>query len=312
MEYRRLGRSGLHVSVAGLGCNNFGMRIDYEAAERVVNAALDAGVTLFDTADVYGAGASEEMLGKALGGRRHEAVIATKFAVPMGEGPMQRGGSRRWIIEACEASLRRLGADFIDLYQIHLPDPETPVEETLRALDDLVRAGKVRYTGNSNFRGWQIAEAHWTAETRNLTPFVSAQNHYNLLERGVEAEVVPAAKRYGLGILPYFPLASGFLTGKYRPGEKAAEGTRLAAWGARAGGTLTEANFARLGKLEAWAAERGRSVLDLAIGWLASQPHIASVISGATKPEQVEANVTATTGWRLTPEEVDEVSAIAS
>ena len=312
MEYRRLGRSGLHISVAGLGCNNFGMRIDHAAAERVVNAALDAGVTLFDTADVYGGGASEEMLGKALGGRRHEAVIATKFAVPMGEGPMQRGGSRRWIIESCEASLRRLGTDFIDLYQMHLPDPETPIEETLRALDDLVRAGKVRYAGNSNFRGWQIAEAHWVAETRNLTPFVSAQNHYNLLERGVEAEVVPAAKRYGLGILPYFPLASGFLTGKYRPGEDAAEGTRLAAWGARAGGVLTEANFARLGRLEAWASEREHRVLDLAIGWLASQPQVASVISGATKPEQVEANVAAASGWRLTPEEVAEVSDIAS
>ena len=310
MEYRRLGRSGLHVSLAGLGCNNFGMRIDYEAAERVTNAALDAGVTLFDTADVYGRGASEEMLGRALGARRHEVIIATKFAAPMGEGPMGRGGSRHRITEACEASLRRLDTDYIDLYQMHMPDPETPIEETLRALDDLVRAGKVRYLGNSNFKGWQIADAHWTAETHHLTKFVSAQNHYNLLERGVETEVVPAADRYGLGILPYFPLASGFLTGKYRPGEGAAEGTRLAAWGDRAGGILTEANFAALERLEAWAGERGHTVLDLATGWLASQPQVSSVISGATRPEQLDANVAAAE-WALTPEEVAEVAALA-
>ena len=310
MEYRRLGRSGLHVSLAGLGCNNFGMRIDYEAAERVTNAALDAGVTLFDTADVYGRGASEEMLGRALGARRHEVIIATKFAAPMGEGPMGRGGSRHRITEACEASLRRLDTDYIDLYQMHMPDPETPIEETLRALDDLVRAGKVRYLGNSNFKGWQIADAHWTAETHHLTKFVSAQNHYNLLERGVETEVVPAADRYGLGILPYFPLASGFLTGKYRPGEGAAEGTRLAAWGDRAGGILTDANFAALERLEAWAGERGRTVLDLATGWLASQPQVSSVISGATRPEQLDANVAAAE-WALTPDEVAEVAALA-
>ncbi len=308
MEYRRLGQSGLQVSVAGLGCNNFGMRIDYGAAERVTQAAIDAGVTLFDTADVYGRGASEEMLGRALGSRRHEVVIATKFAIPMGEGPMQRGGSRSWIIEACEASLRRLGTDYIDLYQMHAPDDGTPIEETLRALDDLVRAGKVRYLGNSNFRGWQIADAHWTAETHHLTKFVSAQNHYNLLERGVEAEVAPAAERYGLGILPYFPLASGFLTGKYRRGEGAAEGTRLAAWG-RAESVLTEENFAVLDRLEGWAGERGHTVLELATGWLASQPQVASVISGATKPEQLDANVAAAE-WRLTADEVAEVAGL--
>ena len=282
--------------------------MDYGAAERVTQAAIDAGVTLFDTADVYGRGASEEMLGRALGSRRHEVVIATKFAIPMGEGPMQRGGSRSWIIEACEASLRRLGTDYIDLYQMHAPDDGTPIEETLRALDDLVRAGKVRYLGNSNFRGWQIADAHWTAETHHLTKFVSAQNHYNLLERGVEAEVAPAAERYGLGILPYFPLASGFLTGKYRRGEGAAEGTRLAAWG-RAESVLTEENFAVLDRLEGWAGERGHTVLELATGWLASQPQVASVISGATKPEQLDANVAAAE-WRLTADEVAEVAGL--
>ncbi|MDE2670095.1 MAG: aldo/keto reductase [Chloroflexota bacterium] len=309
MEYRRLGRSGLHVSLAGLGCNNFGMRIDYEAAEKVTNAALDAGITLFDTADVYGRGASEEMLGRALGARRHEVIIATKFAAPMGEGPMHRGGSRHRIVEACEASLRRLGTDYIDLYQMHMPDPDTPIEETLRALDDLVRSGKVRYLGNSNYKGWQIAEAHWTAETHHLTKMVSAQNHYNLMERAVEAEVVPACNHYGLGMLPYFPLASGFLTGKYRPGQGAAEGTRLAAWGDRAQGVLTDTNFETLEKLEAWAEERGHTVLDLAIGWLSSQSHVSSVISGATKPEQLDANAAAV-DWVLTAEEVEEVAAL--
>ncbi|HCV00863.1 MAG TPA: aldo/keto reductase [Dehalococcoidia bacterium] len=311
MEYRRLGQSGLHVSVAGLGCNNFGMRIDYEAAERVTNAALDAGVTLFDTADVYGQGASEEMLGRALAGRRHEVLIATKFAIPMGDGPMRQGGSRHWITEACEASLRRLGTDYIDLYQMHIPDTHTPIEETLQALDDLVRAGKVRYLGNSNFKGWQISEAHWTADKHHLTKMISAQNHYNLIERSVETEVVPAANRYGLGILPYFPLASGFLTGKYRPGEETAEGTRLAAWGDRAGGILTEKNFLTLERLEAWAGDRGHTVLELAIGWLASQPHVASVISGATKPEQLQANVSAVE-WKLTPEEIAEVVSLVA
>ena len=309
MEYRRLGRSGLHVSLAGLGCNNFGMRIDYGAAEKVTNAALDAGITLFDTADVYGRGASEEMLGRALGARRHEVIIATKFAAPMGEGPMERGGSRHRIAEACEASLRRLGTDYIDLYQMHMPDPDTPIEETLRALDDLVRSGKVRYIGNSNYKGWQIAEAHWTAETHHLTKMVSAQNHYNLMERGVEAEVVPACNHYGLGMLPYFPLASGFLTGKYRPGQGVAEGTRLAAWGERAQGVLTDENFATLERLESWAEERGRTVLDLAIAWLSSQSHVSSVISGATKPEQLDANAAAVE-WVLTAEEVAEVASL--
>ncbi len=309
MEYRRLGRSGLHVSLAGLGCNNFGMRIDYGAAEKVTNAALDAGITLFDTADVYGRGASEEMLGRALGARRHEVIIATKFAAPMGEGPMERGGSRHRIAEACEASLRRLGTDYIDLYQMHMPDPGTPIEETLRALDDLVRSGKVRYIGNSNYKGWQIAEAHWTAETHHLTKMVSAQNHYNLMERGVEAEVVPACNHYGLGMLPYFPLASGFLTGKYRPGQGVAEGTRLAAWGERAQGVLTDENFATLERLESWAEERGRTVLDLAIAWLSSQSHVSSVISGATKPEQLDANAEAVE-WVLTAEEVAEVASL--
>ena len=311
MEQRNLGNSGLKVSVAGLGCNNFGMRIDFAAAEQVVNAALDAGITLFDTADVYGQGQSEEMLGKALGGRRHEVVVATKFGMPMGEGPLTKGASRRYIVEACEASLRRLDTDYIDVYQVHFPDAETPVEETLRALDDLVRAGKVRYIGNSNYAGWQLAEAHWTATMRGLTPFVSAQNHYNMIARGIEAEVIPACEKYGLGLLPYFPLASGFLTGKYKAGEGAPEGSRLAAWG-MAGSMLTEGNFATLAKIEAFGEARGRSVLEVAVGWLASKPYVASVISGATRPDQLASNASAANDVRFSAEELAELDGITA
>ena len=224
MDYRRLGDSGLKVSQVGLGCNNFGMRIEQEATTAVVDAAIEAGINFFDTADIYGGTRSEVMLGHALGARRHEIVLATKFAMPTGAGPDQRGGSRRYVIKACEASLKRLGTDYIDLYQMHMPDPETPIEETLRALDDLITSGKVRYIGNSNFTGWQIADADWTARTGHFNRFVSAQNNYSLVERGVEAEVNPACERFGLGMLPFFPLASGLLTGKYTRGEGAATG----------------------------------------------------------------------------------------
>ena len=227
MEYRNLGRSGLQVSVVGLGCNNFGMRADYEATEAVVRACLDTGINLFDTADIYGGAKSEEYLGKALGANRQDVIVASKFAVQMGEGPLMRGASRRYIMQAVEASLRRLDTDYLDLYQVHFPDPETPLEETLRALDDLVRSGKVRYIGNSNFAGWEIASGHWIAEHRNLTPFVSAQNEYSLLKRDIETEVLPACEAFGLGMLPFFPLASGLLTGKYRRGEDAPEGARV-------------------------------------------------------------------------------------
>jgi aryl-alcohol dehydrogenase-like predicted oxidoreductase len=305
VEYRNLGRSGLQVSVVGLGCNNFGRRCDQEQTSAVVGRALELGVTLFDTADIYGPrGLSEEYLGKALAGKRREVVIATKFAGPMGEGPLWGGASRRYIFDAVDASLRRLSTDYIDLYQIHFPDARTPLEETLRALDDLVRAGKVRYYGCSNFAGWQVVEAQWTARAQHLAPLVSAQNQYNLLDRRIERELVPACNAHGLGVLPYFPLANGFLTGKYRPGEPAPEGTRLASgMGER---VLTEGNFAQLEKLEAFAAGRGHSMLELAIGWLASQPHVASVIAGATRPEQVEQNVQAAE-WRLSAEERAEV-----
>ena len=307
MEYKNLGRSGLQVSVVGLGCNNFGMRCDKDQTAAVVHKALELGITFFDTADIYGgAGKSEEFLGSALEGRRHNVVVATKFVGPTGEGPLNRGASRRHIVQAVEASLHRLGTDYIDLYQIHFPDVTTPIEETLRALDDLVHAGKARYIGCSNFAGWQVAEAQWTARANHLSPLVSAQNEYNLLDRRIERELVPACQEYGLGVLPYFPLASGFLTGKYRPGEPAPQGTRLALWGQRGAEVLSERNFAILQKLESFAQPRGKSMLELAIGWLASQPHVPSVIAGATRPEQVEQNVAAA-GWRLTPEELAEV-----
>ncbi len=311
MEYRNVGRSGLPVSVAGLGCNNFGMRIDKEQTAAVVHRALDLGVTLFDTADIYGGTRSEEFLGAALGDRRKNVVVATKFVGPVGEGPLNRGASRRHVFDAVENSLRRLGTDWIDLYQIHFPDVTTPIEETLRALDDLVKQGKVRYIGCSNFAAWQVVEAQWTARTEHFVPLISAQSEYNLLNRRIERELVPACQEYELGILPYFPLASGFLSGKYRPGEKPPEGTRLAAWGPRGEEVLSERNFAILGALEQFAEARGKSVLDVAIGWLASHPYVPSAIAGATKPEQVEENVKAAE-WRLTPEEVSEIDGITS
>jgi aryl-alcohol dehydrogenase-like predicted oxidoreductase len=302
MEYRYLGRSGLQVSVVGLGCNNFGGRIDADQTAAVVNTALDLGINLFDTADVYGnRGRSEELLGRALKGRRRDAIIATKFASKMGEGPHWSGGSRRYIYDAVEASLRRLGTDYIDLYQIHNPDVHTPVDETLRALDDLVRSGKVRYIGNSNHTPAQVVEAAWVAKTEHLTPFISAQNQYNLLDRSIEKELAGTCARYGLGILPFFPLASGFLTGKHRPGQPALEGTRLA--GPMGQRMLTEQNYETLQKLEAVAEGSGHSMLELAMSWLAQQPQVASVIAGATKPEQVTANVEAA-NWKLTADEL--------
>ena len=305
MKVRRLGSSGLKVSVVGLGCNNFGMRIDAAQTQTVVDAAIEAGITLFDTADVYGGTKSEEFLGAALGKRRHDIVLATKFGMPLGGDPKKRGGSRKWIMRAVEDSLMRLKTDYIDLYQHHQPDADTPVDETLRALDDLVSQGKVRYLGNSNYSGWQIADADWTAAGQSR--FVSAQNLYSLLERGVEAEVLPACEHFGLGFLPFFPLASGLLSGKYKRGEAPPEGTRLAGWGARGVQVMSDANFDRVEPLTAWAGERGHTILELAFAWLLGHEAVSSVIAGATSPEQVRTNA-ATAEWRLTAEEVDEVS----
>ncbi|QSB14355.1 aldo/keto reductase [Natronosporangium hydrolyticum] len=312
MRYRRLGDSGLMVSVVGVGCNNFGFRIDADQTREVVTAALDAGINLFDTADVYGGqGKSEELLGAALRGRRDEAVIATKFGMDMAgaNGPdWGARGARRYVVRAVEASLRRLGTDWIDLYQLHTPDPGTPIEETLAALDELVRAGKVRYLGHSNFAGWQVADAAWLARTGRLTPFVSAQNHYNLLHREpVESELIPACQRFGVGLLPYFPLASGLLTGKYRRGADAPAGTRLAA--DRFASRLAAAPWDIVEGLTSFAEQRSLSLLQVAIGGLAAQPAVASVIAGATSAEQVHANVAAG-AWEPTEAELAELRTI--
>jgi aryl-alcohol dehydrogenase-like predicted oxidoreductase len=292
MRYRSLGNSGLLVSVVGLGCNNFGGRVDLEGARAVVDAALEAGVTLLDTADVYGGqGGSETILGELLEGRRDEVVLATKFGMPMQDDDAERElrGSRRYIRRAVEASLRRLRTDYIDLYQYHRPDGATPMEETLEALSELVSDGKVRYIGCSNFAAWQLSDAEWTARTRGFARFISAQNQYNLLDRSIESELVPACERYGIGVLPYFPLANGLLTGKYRRGEPPPAGARLAARPK----ALDQADFDRIEALEALAAAAGRSLLDLAIGGLAALPAVASVIAGATTADQVRANVAA-------------------
>jgi aryl-alcohol dehydrogenase-like predicted oxidoreductase len=306
MSYRRLGPSGLVVSVVGLGCNNFGRKLDADGTRTVVDAAFDAGITLFDTADIYGTphGASEEQLGAALKGRREEIVLATKFGMDMeGMNGADRGarGSRGYIIRAVEASLRRLDTDHIDLYQMHAPDPATPIDETLSALDDLVRSGKVRYLGNSNFAGWQIADADWTARAAGHTPFISAQNQYSLLHRDAETEILPACEHFGLGFLPFFPLNSGLLSGKYRRGEKPAEGTRLALQ--RYQRWLDGADWDKIEALSAYGSERGHSLLDVAIAGLASRPAVTSVIAGATTADQVHANVAAG-GWELTAEDV--------
>ncbi|MBF6559227.1 MAG: aldo/keto reductase [Candidatus Binataceae bacterium] len=312
MEYRNLGNSGLQVSLAGLGCNNFGMRIDAAQTRAVVHRALDEGVNFFDTADIYGnRGQSEEMLAKALGDRRRDIVLASKFGMKMADGPYGSGASRRYIVTACEASLKRLATDYLDLYQIHTPDPATPEHETLAALDDLVRAGKVRYLGCSNYAGWQLADSHWIAQTRHLASYISAQNEYNLLDRTIERELIPACRHFGVGILPYFPLASGFLTGKYRRGADLPADTRFGAMKALADRVLNEANFATLERLDEFAGKRGHSLLELAVCWLAAQPMVASVICGATRPEQVSANVKAM-DWKLAPEELKQVHKLTS
>ena len=314
MEKRKIG--SLEVSIVGVGCNNFGMRIDEEATRAVVDAAIDEGINFFDTADVYGGrGKSEEYLGKALGSRRDDVLIATKFGSPMSDDGQSQGGSPRWIKQAVEDSLRRLGTDRIDLYQHHFPERETPFDETLGALDELVRAGKVREIGCSNYAGKHIDKCVRISADKGLAKWASAQNNYSLLERGPEQDLIPACERNGLAFLPYFPLASGLLTGKYKSKEDRPEGTRITlmaqAMPERAEQVLTEENFAVIGKLRAYAEERGHTLLELAMSWLASKPIIASVIAGATKPEQVKANVTAA-GWKLTDEEMAQVDELAA
>jgi aryl-alcohol dehydrogenase-like predicted oxidoreductase len=309
LETRSAGGGVLQATVVGIGCNNFGRRLDADATARVVLTALEEGITFFDTADTYGNGQSEEMLGAALKGRREEAVIASKFGHPSG-GEGHSGASRRWIRIAVEGSLRRLGTDWIDLYQMHMPDPATPIEETLETLTELVSEGKVRCVGSSNLAGWQIADADWMSRTRGLTRFITVQNEYSLLNRSVEEEVVPACAHFDVGMIPYSPLGNGVLTGKHRRGQGAAPGSRLATSSGGASRWLSDRNFDIVEALEAFAAERGVTVLDVAIGGLAAQPQVLSVIAGATTPEQVRANARAGT-WRPTAADLEELDRIA-
>ena len=309
MKLRNLGKSGLRVSVVGLGCNNFGMKLDVDGTRQVVHKALDLGITLFDTADVYGnAGGSETCLGEVLGDRRKDIVLASKFANPM-PGNESKGASRRYIVSAVEASLKRLKTDWIDLYQQHVPDPLTPIEETLRALEDLVRAGKIRYVGCSNFKAWQVVEASWTARQANIGGFVSCQDEYSLLVRDIEQELLPAAEAYGLGLLPYFPLASGLLTGKYKRNAEMPPNTRLALLKRLADRFMTDATWPIVEKLQDFCDTRGHTMLELAFSWLAARPQVDSVIAGATTPEQVEQNVKAAE-WVLSAEEMVEIDRI--
>jgi aryl-alcohol dehydrogenase-like predicted oxidoreductase len=313
VELRNLGTSGLRVSTIGLGCNNFGGRIDLEATRKVIHKAFDLGITLFDTSDTYGErGGSETLIGQILGENRKSIVLATKFGMPMDDVGVKVGGSRRYIMSEVEDSLRRLRTDWIDLYQIHQPDPRTPIEETLRALDDLIHQGKVRYVGCSNFPAWQVVEAQWTAKSNGLNAFVSCQDEYSLVVRNVvEPQLKPAMIKYGMGLLPFFPLASGLLTGKYRRNTTLPAGTRLANTQRLADRYLTEHNWATAEKLGDFAAARGHTLLELAFSWLLAQSPVASVIAGATKPEQLEQNVLAGR-WQLTAEELAEIDRIAA
>ena len=310
MEHRNLGNSGLKVSLVGLGCNNFGGRTDLEGSRKVIHKALDLGINLFDTADVYAnRGGSETVLGQVLGDRRKDIVLATKYGQPMDEAGRLRGGSRRYILSAVEASLKRLKTDWIDLYQMHRYDPATPIDETLRALDDLIRQGKVRYIGTSNFTAWQVVDAQWTAKHLGLNRFIACQDELSLLVRDAERELIPAMKAHGLGLLPYFPLASGMLTGKYKHGAAQPAGARLSYMPDLAERYFTEANWAKVAKLEAFCAARGKTMVELAFSWLGAQPAVSSVIAGATKPEQIEQNIAAAS-WVLSAEDLAEIDRI--
>ncbi len=305
MEYRNLGESGLKVSVIGLGTNQFGGKVDQQGVQEIMDAALELGINLIDTADVYQKGRSEETIGRALKGKRQQALIATKFRHPTGEGPNERGASRQHICRAVEASLKRLDTDYIDLYQIHRWDENTPLEETMRALEDLVRSGKVRYLGASNFSAWQLTRANDLAEMQGWTRFVSIQPHYHMLERGIETELIPACRYLEIGILPYFPLAGGFLTGKYRRDEPAPPGSR-GVQSSYVQRYMTEQNYEKIARLSAFAAERDHTLNELAHAWLAAQPQVSSVISGATQVGHVQANARAGS-WALSDAEQEHV-----
>ncbi|MDR6661991.1 MULTISPECIES: aldo/keto reductase [Tardiphaga] len=310
MEIRNLGRSGLRVSAVGLGCNNFGQRTDLETARKVIHKAIDLGITLFDTADIYaGMGGSETVLGEVLGDRRKDIVLATKYCKPMSNDGSKQGASRRYIMSAVEASLRRLKTDYIDLYQQHDYDALTPIEETLRTLDDLVRQGKVRYIGNSNFPAWRIAEAEMAARQMGVAPFVSCQDEYSLVVRDIEKDLLPAAQHFNLGLLPFFPLAGGMLTGKYAGLKNVPADTRFGKTPYMQERYLNPRNIALVDQLQAFVSARGHSMLELAFSWLAARPQVSSVIAGASSPEQIEQNVKAAQ-WKLTAEEMTEIDGI--
>jgi len=314
MDMKTLGTDGPRVSAVGLGCMNFGLMCDQQSTNTIVDAALEAGVNFFDVADIYGGphGKAETLLAKALGKRRSEIVLATKFGAKLGGrgGAAAGGGSRDYIVQAVEQSLERLETDYIDLYQHHFPDDGTPVDETLRALENLIRSGKVRQVGCSNYSGAQLGAAGAVARAASLHPFVTAQNRYSLLYREVEQDLVPEARKQGVGVIPYFPLESGLLSGKYRRGEKPPAGTRFAAWGG-GGAFVSDTRWAAVERLQDYASSIGRSLLDLAIGWLAAQPYVTSVIAGVTKPEQIRANVAAA-DWQPTAEQLDSIGRLAA
>ena len=309
MKYRKLGNSGLDVSEVGLGTNNFGRRLDFTESERVILTALEAGINTIDTANSYGDTLSEDYIGKTLAMRRNEAIIATKVGAPRGDGPNQSGASRKHIMDQVEGSLKRLRTDYIDLYQIHFPDPNTPIDETLITLDNLVTSGKIRYTGCSNFQGWQLAQAMERAKVLQVVPFVSIQPPYSLLDRGVEKELLPCCRDYGIGILPYFPLANGLLTGKYRRDQSPPEGTRLSEDTPRSRDLLSSQYFDLVEKLEAFASQNGRTLIELAFAWLLNNPSVSTVIAGATKPEQILVNAKAA-DWELSYNEIQDLDKI--
>jgi aryl-alcohol dehydrogenase-like predicted oxidoreductase len=307
MKQRNIGKSNLRVSVVGLGCNNFGMITNLEKSRAVIESALDHGITFFDTADIYGnRGGSETILGQVLGNRRKDIVLATKVGKPMDDAGTMQGASRRYIMSALEASLKRLKTDWIDLYQIHQPDPDTPQDETMKTLEELIRQGKVRYVGCSNFPAWKVVESRWISRIYGIDGFVSCQDNYSLLARTIEWELLPAMESYDLGLLPYFPLAGGLLTGKYKRNRPAAEGTRFAAWKDLAQRYTTEANWNLIESLEDFCAERSHTLLELAFAWLLAKPIVSSIIAGATKPEQIEKNVAAA-DWILSQEDLGEI-----
>ena len=311
MEHRALGHSNLRVSSVGLGCNNFGGRMNLDGARKVVHRALDLGVTLFDTADMYGnRGGSEEILGNIFGARRKDILLATKFGMPMdGDGKL-KGASRNYVMTAVEASLKRLKTDWIDLYQLHQPDPKTPIEETLRALDDLVRQGKVRHIGCSNLSAAQVTEAQAISQDKGLAPFISCQDEYSLLVRDIERDLMPAIEKHGLGLLPYFPLSGGLLTGKYKRNAPMPAGARLTGAKNMADRYMTDAGWQVIEGLETFAAKRGKTMLELAFGWLLAHRPVASVIAGASTPEQVEQNVKASS-WALTSDDLTVIDRLA-